>query len=135
MLREYLLLHLFPSNTDLKRSIHSHMKNRQDLKILSGPEGNENMHMLNGDVETPLFHHLGASSWHSYDAALIMSIGRLKSPIGRVGFGVILGLIVLSVSVWASILRLRLWRKRKLASIQLRAESPTRVVISDFKRA
>jgi len=126
---------MFSTGCHYASSIHSIMKDRKDLKILSGPEGNENMHRLNGDVETPLFHHLGASSWHSYDAALIMSLGKLKSPIGRVGFGVILGLVVLSVSVWASILRLRLWRKRKLPSIQLRSESPTRVVIPDFKLA
>jgi hypothetical protein len=135
MLREYLSLHPFPLETDLKRSIHSIQKNRKDLKILSGPEGNELMHRLNGDVITPLFHHLGASSWHSYDAALIMSIGRFKSPIGRAGFGAMLGFIVLSVSVWAGILRLRLWRKRRLASMQPRSDSPTSIVISEFKRA
>jgi hypothetical protein len=31
---------------------------------------------LNGDVMAPLFHHLGASSWHSFDAFLIVSVGK-----------------------------------------------------------
>jgi hypothetical protein len=29
------------------------------------------MHMLNGQVNTPLFRHLGSSSWHNRDARLI----------------------------------------------------------------
>lgn len=45
------------------------------------------MHRLNGDVVTPLFHHFGASSWHSFDAALIVSLGNIdKKWIRVVGF-------------------------------------------------
>ncbi|KAL6859552.1 putative glycosyl transferase [Trichoderma novae-zelandiae] len=44
---------------------------RGALKILPGP-----MHSLNGRVTTPLFEHLGSSSWHSYDARLITALGR-----------------------------------------------------------
>jgi hypothetical protein len=42
------------------------------------------MHNLNGPVSTPLFNHLGSSSWHSYDAAMIVSLGKgrgLKVPL------------------------------------------------------
>lgn len=34
------------------------------------------MHSLNGPVSTPIFNHLGSSSWHSYDAAMIVSLGK-----------------------------------------------------------
>ena len=34
------------------------------------------MHRLNGRVSTPLFNHLGSSSWHSYDAAMIVRLGK-----------------------------------------------------------
>jgi hypothetical protein len=40
------------------------------------------MHMLNGDVDTPLFRHLGSSSWHSFDASLINWFGHSrKGPV------------------------------------------------------
>jgi hypothetical protein len=32
--------------------------------------------MLNGFVDTPLFRHLGSSSWHSSDAFLINALGH-----------------------------------------------------------
>lgn len=32
---------------------------------------------LNGHVVTPLFEHLGASSWHKSDAKLILRLGKL----------------------------------------------------------
>jgi inositol phosphorylceramide mannosyltransferase catalytic subunit len=54
---------------------------------------------LNGDVETPLFHHLGASSWHSFDAFLIVSIGKAGSHILWVFVG--LGTFVLVGSYYA----------------------------------
>jgi len=40
--------------------------------------------MLNGNVDTPLFRHLGTSSWHSSDAKFIRKIvgGVRRSPIG-----------------------------------------------------
>ncbi|AEO58225.1 hypothetical protein MYCTH_2305421, partial [Thermothelomyces thermophilus ATCC 42464] len=34
------------------------------------------MHSLHGNVSTPIFNHLGSSSWHSYDAAMIVRLGK-----------------------------------------------------------
>ena len=71
-------------------TIHAFQHNRTDLKILAGPEGNRRMHSLNGPVSTPIFNHLGSSSWHSYDAAMIVSLGKnhgWKLPL--VGFAVV----------------------------------------------
>lgn len=51
---------------------------RQDQKvlILSDKHGDMGPHMLRGKVTTPIFTHGGASSWHSWDAALILVIGK-----------------------------------------------------------
>ncbi|RKO86844.1 nucleotide-diphospho-sugar transferase, partial [Blyttiomyces helicus] len=48
---------------------------RNQLKVLSGLNNK-----LSGNSTTPLFHHLGASSWHSSDAPVFNALGRfLKS--------------------------------------------------------
>ncbi|KAL3957254.1 hypothetical protein ACCO45_007832 [Purpureocillium lilacinum] len=43
---------------------------------LADATGDMAAHMLRGKVTTPLFAHGGASSWHSWDAALIILIGK-----------------------------------------------------------
>lgn len=59
------------------RTIFTLQGNRRDLRILAGPSSDPRMHTLNGDVNTPLFRHLGTSSWHDFDAVLINSLGHL----------------------------------------------------------
>lgn len=61
----------------MTRTIHALQPNRTELKILAGPKDNFKLHSLNGPVSTPIFDHLGSSSWHSYDASLIVSVGKL----------------------------------------------------------
>jgi hypothetical protein len=34
---------------------------------------------LNGKVTTPLFQHLGASSWHKGDAQFILGLGKVRA--------------------------------------------------------
>lgn len=51
-------------------------RNRTGLKILAGPEDNFGLHSLNGRHATPLFEHLGSSSWHSYDSFFMVSLGQ-----------------------------------------------------------
>ncbi|KIN05910.1 glycosyltransferase family 32 protein, partial [Oidiodendron maius Zn] len=68
---------MFSTGCHYASVIHTLQKNRSDLRILTGSKDAPNIHRLNGDVVTPLFHHLGASSWHSFDAALIVSLGRI----------------------------------------------------------
>ncbi len=80
-------------------TIHTLQASRTDLKILAGPPENPKLHSLNGDVVTPLFHHLGTSSWHSYDASLIVSLG--KSTRLRRFLGVCFAIcVVMVVVVW-----------------------------------
>lgn len=72
--------------------VHAYQQDRSELKILAGTPGNFKMHSLNGQVSTPIFNHLGSSSWHSYDAAMIVSLGKYKDwklpVVGLGGVGV-----------------------------------------------
>ncbi|EFY87672.1 hypothetical protein J3459_017832 [Metarhizium acridum] len=61
---------MFSTGCHFASVIHVYEFDRTDLKILPGP-----LHSLNGRVSTPIFDHLGSSSWHSYDAKLIVTIG------------------------------------------------------------
>lgn len=44
--------------------------------ILANEEGDMAPHMLRGKITTPLFTHGGASSWHGWDAAMLLVIGN-----------------------------------------------------------
>ncbi|KAF4124681.1 Mannosyl phosphorylinositol ceramide synthase SUR1 [Geosmithia morbida] len=44
--------------------------------VLADTDGQLGPQMLRGKVTTPLFTHGGASSWHSWDAALVLSLSR-----------------------------------------------------------
>ena len=68
--------------------------NRTDLKVLAGPKENLNLHSLNGDVVTPLFHHLGSSSWHSFDGALVVLLGKPETQMRILFMGIIIGVAV-----------------------------------------
>ena len=61
---------MFSTGCHFASVIHVHEANRSALKVLPGP-----LHSLNGKASTPLFDHLGSSSWHSYDAKFIVSLG------------------------------------------------------------
>lgn len=68
---------------------------RKDLRVLAGGAGGERLHQLNGNVSTPLFHHWGSSSWHSYDAEIVKMVktgswrGKMDKRVGRIGGAVI----------------------------------------------
>ncbi|KAK4201947.1 family 32 putative glycosyltransferase [Triangularia verruculosa] len=68
---------MFSTGCHYASTIHAFFKgDRSKLKILGGIKGNKKLHMLSGPVNTPLFKHLGSSSWHSYDAAMIVNLGK-----------------------------------------------------------
>ncbi|KAL2165895.1 hypothetical protein VTG60DRAFT_3613 [Thermothelomyces hinnuleus] len=67
---------MFSTGCHYASTIHSLQPDREDLKILAGTRENPKMHSLNGNVSTPIFNHLGSSSWHSYDAAMIVRLGK-----------------------------------------------------------
>ncbi|KAK3899523.1 glycosyltransferase [Staphylotrichum tortipilum] len=88
---------MFSTGCHYASTIHAFHPNRTSLKILAGPRSQPRMHNLNGPVSTPLFNHLGSSSWHSYDAAMIVGLGKhhgRKLPI-VFGVGVAVGFLVI----------------------------------------
>lgn len=58
------------------------------------------MHMLNGFVDTPLFRHLGSSSWHTKDARLILLLKDAQPKVIFVAVVMILG--VLALLLWCA---------------------------------
>ncbi|KAH7316804.1 nucleotide-diphospho-sugar transferase [Stachybotrys elegans] len=46
------------------------------VHILADETGDMKPHMLRGKIVTPIFAHGGASSWHSWDAAILLTIGK-----------------------------------------------------------
>ncbi|KAK0666524.1 hypothetical protein QBC41DRAFT_358020 [Cercophora samala] len=68
---------MFSTGCHYASTIHAFFSgDRSKLKILGGTKDNKKLHMLSGPVNTPLFKHLGSSSWHSYDAAMIVNLGK-----------------------------------------------------------
>lgn len=92
--------------------------NRAELKILAGPEDDFKLHTINGPVSTPLFNHLGSSSWHSYDALFITLLGKYLKWIL---VGIVIGII-------GSIVYVRRLSKRR------RDRSPTRESREDLEK-
>jgi mannosyltransferase OCH1-like enzyme len=80
---------MFSTGCHFASVIHAYESDRHDLKILPGP-----LHSLNGRVSTPIFDHLGSSSWHSYDAKLIVTIGSRINLIFFFFVGVALALFL-----------------------------------------
>ena len=82
-------------------------KEADQVYILADPTGNMDPHMLRGAVTTPLFRHGGASSWHGWDAAAIVLIGKhyvyFLSMVG-------LGAVCAGVLVWKLTRRSRVRR-------------------------
>ncbi|KAK3058298.1 hypothetical protein LTR09_001376 [Extremus antarcticus] len=58
------------------RSLSAHSGDEERVFILADQTGDIEPHMLRGKVTTPLFTHGGASSWHGWDAAAIVMIGK-----------------------------------------------------------
>lgn len=130
---------MFSTGCHYASVIHTVQKNRSALKILTGTKETPYLHRLNGDVVTPLFHHLGASSWHSFDAALIVSLGKIDGRVWSRGIGLVVFVCVLGIAVWVGMLRLRLGLRRS-SSFSGRSHSCSEDLSMDeleesFKRA
>lgn len=54
----------------------THATEGEMVYILADQEGGIDSQMLRGKIVTPLFEHGGASSWHGWDAAMIVMIGK-----------------------------------------------------------
>jgi hypothetical protein len=72
---------------------------RDAMHILWGPDG---LHQLSGVVHTPLFNHLGMSSWHSFDGAII-TLFKPGHALGVIPFGLLLKVVAFSFTIWGMI--------------------------------
>lgn len=99
-----------------------HLDPSSKVHILANESGDINAHMLRGVVTTPLFKHGGASSWHGWDAAMIVLIGKYYTLILQ-------GFLVLSILtgwlVWRFAGGRNRRRRRSWGSAIKRAVSPT----------
>ncbi|KAH6695183.1 hypothetical protein F5X68DRAFT_257895 [Plectosphaerella plurivora] len=67
---------MFSTGGHFASALHARLSNRSESKVLGGPPEDPKLNSLNGQVTTPLFNHLGSSSWHSYDGLFIMLLGK-----------------------------------------------------------
>ncbi|KAJ6442400.1 magnesium transport protein CorA, transmembrane region [Purpureocillium lavendulum] len=51
-------------------------RQEEEVYILADENGNMDPHMWRGMVQSTIMAHAGASSWHSWDAAAIMTLGK-----------------------------------------------------------
>ncbi|CAM1505633.1 Fc.00g112700.m01.CDS01 [Cosmosporella sp. VM-42] len=109
---------MFSTGGHFASQIHVMWPKRADLKILAGPKDNPKLHSINGPVSTPLFNHLGSSSWHSYDGLFITSIGKYGKWIG---LGAVVGLVGILLYTMRS-------------SRRRRGRSPTRESMDDLEK-
>ena len=63
------------------------------MYVLADENGDMEPQMLRGKIVTPLFEHGGASSWHGWDAAAIVLIGK-HYVLFAIGLGMLISMIV-----------------------------------------
>lgn len=64
------ITNMFSTGCHFLSTMHRLFENQTSLTIM------DQANKLNGHVQTPLFEHLGASSWHKGDAKAILRIGK-----------------------------------------------------------
>jgi mannosyltransferase OCH1-like enzyme len=97
------LTNMFSTGCHFFSTMHRTYSDQAGLKIL------DSTHKLNGHVVTPLFEHLGASSWHKGDAKVILQLGFFVERVKRVSS---LG-IVYSVAIFLASTALYIASKRR----------------------
>ncbi|GKZ73644.1 hypothetical protein AnigIFM60653_010800 [Aspergillus niger] len=108
---------MFSTGCHYASTIYTMQRNTSTLRVLAGPPENPRMHMLNGVVNTPLFRHLGSSSWHEKDARFIKAFANMDQ---RVAFGMVLFALV--GGCWAvslCVARGRAWHQRDAVSQEI----------------
>ncbi|KAK3191498.1 hypothetical protein K4F52_002313 [Lecanicillium sp. MT-2017a] len=81
--------------------------------VLADEHGDLAPHMLRGIVETPLMAHGGASSWHGWDAAAIVLIGKhYRLVVTMLALGITASIVyILCCCIGARLRRRRSWAK------------------------
>ena len=83
----------------LLRSVETRVAEEDKVYILADQEGHIESHMLRGAVTTPLFRHGGAGSWHEWNAAVIITMGKHYRYFGAImALGTLLALAIVRMS-------------------------------------
>ena len=75
--------------------------------------------MLGGYSDTPIFVHLGASSWHRGDAAAILKIGKVVTWLLEPWKVIMISLIGLAACVWCYRRRVRRACRTRASDVEL----------------
>ncbi|OCL09955.1 glycosyltransferase family 32 protein [Glonium stellatum] len=87
---------MFSTGCHYMSSIHSISPYAADLRVLWGPN---NLHRLSGHVRTPLFEHLGSSSWHS-DTAFLSKFSKRELCFSLFIVMAIIGCVAIYAGRW-----------------------------------
>ena len=80
-----------------REKINLGLRKEDRVYILADQNGDMESQMLRGKVVTPLFEHGGASSWHGWDAAMLVLIGK---HYGFFAMGLILAISMVVAAAW-----------------------------------
>jgi hypothetical protein len=83
---------------------------RDELRILWGPN---RLHQLSGPVVTPLFKHLGLSSWHEADGAFFKKLSKQRSERAALLYIFIAGFIICILANWYNV-----WERRRTRTVK-----------------
>ncbi|KAJ5485447.1 hypothetical protein N7539_005435 [Penicillium diatomitis] len=107
---------MFSTGCHYASTIFTLQKERSNYRILSGTTDKPRLHMLNGYVNTPLFRHLGSSSWHEGDARLILLLKHTDPK--YIALAAFVAITVLVSSIWCMcMIRYRLLSRRDVESL------------------
>ncbi|EPS29211.1 hypothetical protein POX_f08257 [Penicillium oxalicum] len=107
---------MFSTGCHYASTVFTLQKERAKYRILSGTLNQPNLHMLNGYVNTPLFRHLGSSSWHAGDARLILKLKN--TPPKYIALAAVIAITVLATLICCMCsLRHRLRSRRDVESL------------------
>ncbi|KAF7195098.1 Inositol phosphoceramide mannosyltransferase 3 [Pseudocercospora fuligena] len=93
-----------------RRKINAGVRKEDQVYILADQNGNMESQMLRGKVVTPLFEHGGASSWHGWDAAMLVLIGK---HYGLFAMGLVLAISLVVAAAWKLTRRSRQPQRRR----------------------
>ncbi|GAB7360524.1 hypothetical protein MBLNU230_g8473t1 [Neophaeotheca triangularis] len=92
---------MFVTNLWMEYARHEREHAPEDkVYLLADENGNLEGQMLRGAIVTPLFEHGGASSWHGWDAATIVLVGKHYQAVAGVAIAlVVAGVLALGVKL------------------------------------
>lgn len=96
-----------------REKINPGVRTQDSMYILADESGDMESQMLRGKVVTPLFEHAGASSWHGWDAAMLVMIGEHYVSFAA---ALVITVALVMLAVWKMARRYRQPHRRRRTS-------------------